>query len=251
MKIRSVIIDDEPNNIENLSAIIAKWCPEVMVVGSATSAREGIEVIRSADPDLVFLDIQMPELSGFEVLKAFSSVNFEVIFVTAYDQYGIQAIKFSALDYLLKPIDVTEMQEAIKKASAKLATKRQNLSVGNLIDFIKRSQKDLPKIALPTMQETHYVKVSEILRCESSDNYTRFYLRAGETILVCKTLKEFSELLQPFGFLRTHQSHLVNTDHIKSLLKEDGGTLMMEDGTKIPVSRQNMETVKKTLQNDK
>ncbi|MXV14495.1 LytR/AlgR family response regulator transcription factor [Hufsiella ginkgonis] len=249
MDIRCVLIDDEPNNLENLEGMITRWCPGIAIVGAATNAGEGLRVIEKENPDLVFLDIQMPGQSGFDLLKALNEVTFEVIFVTAFDHYGIQAIKFSALDYLLKPIDVTELRQAIEKARLKLAAKQQNLSIQNLLSFIRRSQKDLPKIALPTMQETRYVKVNEIVRCEALDNYTRFFMHNGDKVLVCKTLKEFAELLRPYDFYRTHQSHLVNFHYVKSLLKEDGGMLLLDDGSKIPISRQNLEAIKKALNN--
>ncbi|AXY72850.1 DNA-binding response regulator [Paraflavitalea soli] len=247
MKISAVIIEDEPNNLENLQAILTNWCPAVQVVGTAATVAEAIAVINTQQPQLLFLDIQLEDRSGFEVLKGLDHLDFEVVFVTAYDQYGIQAIKFSALDYLLKPIDIRELQQAVEKAREKIMAKQHNGNLENLLNFVRRSGIDMPRIALPTLQETRYVKVNEILRCEASNNYTNFHLRSGETILVCKTLKEFAELLKPYDFHRTHQSHLVNLPYVKSLLREDGGVLLMEDGAKVPVSRQNMESIKQAL----
>jgi len=247
MNIRSIIIDDEPNNIENLRSIINTYSPEVEIIATALNAADGINVIRTHQPDLIFLDIQMPGASGFDVLKAFTPVNFEVIFITAYDQYGIQAIKFSALDYLLKPIDITEFKLAIYKATEKISACKQNHSIENLLAYIKSGQREIPKIALPTLNETMYVKVTDIIRCEAENNYTTFYLQNGERILVCKTLKEFADLLQPHQFIRTHQSHLVNLHFVKSYLKEDGGTLLLNDQTKIPISRQKRDKVKQEL----
>ncbi|MCC8424466.1 LytTR family DNA-binding domain-containing protein [Mucilaginibacter sp. UR6-11] len=247
MEITCVIIDDEPNNIQNLQNILGDHCPDVTIVAIAQNADDGIAAIKQHLPALVLLDIQMPEKSGFEVLKAFAEPNFEVIFITAYDQYGIQAIKFSALDYLLKPINISELKNAIEKAGKKISVKNKDHKLENLIEYMMRGQKDVPKIALPTLKEIRYIKIDEIIRCEASDNYTTFYTTAGEHLLVCKTLKEFSELLQLHGFIRTHQSHLVNINFVKSLLKEDGGILLMNDGTKIPISRQNKEEVKAAL----
>jgi two-component system LytT family response regulator len=182
MNIRSIIIDDEPNNIENLRSIINTYYPEVEVVATALNAADGINAIKAHQPDLVFLDIQMPGASGFDVLRAFTPVNFEVVFITAYDQYGIQAIKFSALDYLLKPIDITEFKLAIRKATEKIAARKQNHSIENLLAYIRAGQRDVPKIALPTLQETMYVKITDIIRCEAEDNYTLF---------TCKTASIF------------------------------------------------------------
>src|SRR5476651_356117 len=207
MEITCVIIDDEPNNISNLQAILAAHCPGVTVADTAMSADEGIIAIKLHKPGLIFLDIQMLGKSGFEVLKAFANPAFEVIFITAYDQYGIQAIKFSALDYLLKPINIPELKHAVEKARHKLNAKDKDHKLENLIAYMELGKKEVPKIALPTLQEIRYIKVDEIVRCEASDNYTSFYIAGGEYILVCKTLKEFAELLQAHGFVRTHQSH--------------------------------------------
>ncbi len=246
MEIACVIIDDEPNNISNLQAILGKNCSGVNVAGTAINAIDGVALIQQLKPSLIFLDIQMPGKSGFDVLREFPNPDFEVIFITAYDQYGIQAIKFSALDYLLKPINITELKEAIEKARQRLSAKNKALNLENLLAYIQQGQKEVPKIALPTLYETRYIKVDEVIRCEASNNYTTFYT-AGEQILVCKTLKEFVELLQPHQFVRTHQSHLVNINFVKSLLREDGGTLLMKDNTKVPISRMSKDVVKDAL----
>ncbi|MFD2145114.1 LytR/AlgR family response regulator transcription factor [Mucilaginibacter antarcticus] len=247
MNIRGIIVDDEPNNVENLQAIIGTYCPEVEVLATAFNVADGIAAIKDHQPDLVFLDIQMPGASGFDLLRAFTAVNFEVIFITAFDQYGIQAIKFSALDYLLKPINITEFKQAIDKAKEKIVAKKRNHNIDNLLDYIKTGQREVPKIALPTLTEIIYVKVDTIIRCEADNNYTAFYLNTGEQIVVCKTLKEFAELLAPHGFLRTHQSHLVNKQFVKSYLKEDGGMLLLTNQNKIPISRQNKDKIRDEL----
>lgn len=251
MDIRSIIIEDEPNNAENLQNILGRWCEGVEVVALASTVAEGIAAIRAFKPELVFLDIQLHEETGFDVLKALDTIGFEVIFITAFDQYGIQAVKFSALDYLLKPIDIAELQVAIAKAKTKIAASQRNLNLDNLLHFIKNTSATAPKIALPTLQETHYVKVDEIVRCEAANNYTTFYLKNGNAILVCKTLKEFAGLLEPYNFHRPHQSHLININRVKSLLKEDGGQLLLEDGSKIPISKQNLHHIKKALNSTK
>lgn len=247
MAIKSIIIDDETNNVENLQSILKVHCGAISVVASAISGADAIDLIELHQPDLVFLDIQMPHMTGFELLKALPEINFEVIFITAFDQYGIQAIKFLALDYLLKPINIGELKSAVKKAEQKIAQKHDNERMKNLLDYLKAEPKTIQKIALPTLEEIIYVKVDEIIRCEASNNYTTFFLLSGEQILVCKTLKEFSDLLKPYGFIRLHQSHLANQSFVKSFLKEDGGMLLMHDKTKLPISRQNREYVKDTL----
>ena len=249
MDIRSIIIDDEPNNIENLQLLLNQYCPEISIAATAINADSGIEAINAFKPDLIFLDIQMPGKSGFDLLKEFASINFEIIFITAYDQYGIQAIKFSALDYLLKPININELKLAVEKARQKIIAKQKDYNIINLLEYIKAGNKEIPKIALPTLQEIMYVRVDNIIRCEASNNYTLFYLQNGEKVLVCKTLKEFAELLTPHNFIRTHQSHLVNLHFVKSFLREDGGTLLLSDQTKVPISRQNRDMVKEKLNN--
>ncbi len=249
MSIKAIIVDDEANNIENLQIIINEYCPEVEVVATAQSADTGLTIIQRHHPDLLFLDIQMPQRSGFDLLAAIPEIDFEIIFITAYDKYGIRAIKFSALDYLLKPINIDEFKAAIVKAKKKIEGKKHNLSVDNLLQYLKGGNTSVPKIALPTLKEIMYVKVTDIVRCEASNSYTLFFLQNNEQVLVCKTLKEFVELLKPHNFVRSHQSHLVNTNFVKSYLSEDRGTLLLTTGQKVPISRQNREMTKSALNN--
>jgi two-component system LytT family response regulator len=244
--IKAIIIDDEANNIENLQNIITQHCSNIHLVGTATNSDTGSQLIASQQPDLLFLDIQMPGKSGFDLLKELPKIDFEVVFITAYDRFGIQAIKFSALDYLLKPININEFLLAVAKAEEKIRSKKESSNIQNLLKYLKGG-KEVPKIALPTLKEIMYVKVSDILRCEAENNYTNFHLINGEHVLVCKTLKEFADLLKPHNFLRSHQSHLVNIDCIKSFLKEDGGILLLTNRERVPISRQNREMVKEAL----
>src|SRR5690606_9687866 len=180
--------------------------------------------------------------------KLLPTRNFEVIFVTAYDQYGIQAVKFAALDYLLKPIDIEELVNAVNKAGYKLAKQIQTSQLDFLLQQIKIPETNISKIALQMQSEIRYVALLEIVRCEADNTYTHFFLSSGEKILVSKSLKEYADLLCPSGFLRTHQSHLVNPKYVKSWLKEDGGMLLLISGEKIPISKPNKETVKQALQ---
>lgn len=230
-----------------MQIVLQAHCQDVELLATACSAEDGILVVNQYKPQLVFLDIQMPYKSGFDLLKQFPEPWFEVIFITAYDSYGIQAIKFSALDYLLKPIDINELKEAVSKAAKKIASKVKDHKLENLIAYVTQGRKETPKIALPTFKEVRYVKIDEILRCEASGNYTNFHIRSGETILVSKTLKDFAEVLEQHDFIRPHQSHLVNVEFVKSLLKEDGGVLLMDNNVKVPISRQYRENVKAAL----
>ncbi len=248
--IRAVTIDDEVNNIENLKALLRHYCPEVAVIGQAGNAAEGQEVITTLEPELVFLDIQMPGQNGFDLLKSLPHYDFEVIFVTGFDQYGIQAIRFSAIDYLLKPIDPAELQNAVRRAGEKIGEKKQNLQLKNLMQLlVDRHRKPEHRIALSSAKETRFVKTGQVVRCQAENNYTTFFLDGGEQVLVSRPMFEYDEMLSGYGFIRCHHSHLVNRTFVKSLLKEDSGYLLLEDGSKIPVSRLKKDNVRMALKN--
>ncbi len=244
---RAILIDDEQANLENLQGLLAKNCPEIKVVATANHIDDALEKVNLHRPDLIFLDIQMGETTGFDLLNKLSEKSFEVIFVTAYDHYGIQAVKFAALDYLLKPVDPDELKNAVSKAEERIKNKISSEQLNFLLNQIKRTESSVPKIALQQQHEIRYVSVDDIVRCAADNTYTFFYLSSGERILISKSLKEYSDLLKPHGFVRTHQSHLVNPKFVKSWLKEDGGTLLMNTGDKIPVSKPNREMVKAIL----
>ena len=245
---RAILIDDEISNLENLRILLEKHCPQVTITATAQNVSDAVDAIEKYLPHLVFLDIQMGQQTGFDVLKQLPKRNFEVIFVTAYDQHGIQAVKFAALDYLLKPIDIEELINAVNKAETKLATQVQSSQLDFLLQQLKKPEPSISKIALQMQSEIRYVTLADIIRCEADNTYTYFFLSNGEKILVSKSLKEYADLLRPNGFLRTHQSHLVNPKYVKSWLKEDGGILLLTSGEKIPVSKPNREQVKSLLQ---
>lgn len=244
--IKAIIVDDEPINIANLQALLNLHCREVEVLASATGVEEARLKIADMNPDLVFLDIEMPGKSGFDLLRAFDKATFEVIFVTAFDTYGIMAVKFSALDYLLKPIHVKELQTAVLKAEQSLRLKQQNARLQNMLHLLDARQADPhEKIVLPTQKETYFVQVQDIIRCESSNNYTTFFLVDGSSLLISRPLYEYEALLGPFGFIRCHQSHLVNKMHVVRLLNEDSGYLVLNHANeKIPVSKRRRNLVK-------
>ena len=244
---RTILVDDERANLENLEVLLANYCPIVKIVARANHVDIAAELIELHHPDLLFLDIQMGKSSGFDLLNRLSDRSFEVIFVTAYDQYGIQAIKFAALDYLLKPVNSEELMEAVRKAENRLKNKVQSEQLSFLLQQITKPEASNPKIALPQQNEIRYVEVRDVLRCEADNTYTFFNLANGDRILVSKPLKEYSDLLKPQGFLRTHQSHLINPAYVKSWLKEDGGMLLMKNGDKVAVSKPNRESVKAAL----
>ncbi len=244
---KALLIDDELSNLENLQQLLQAYCPDVEVCAVAETVDDAIKAIARHKPDLVFLDIQLHQQTGFDLLTQLEHIDFELIFVTAYNQYGIQAIKFAALDYLLKPIDIDELQNAVNKARKAINQKQDNQRVTYLLEYLKDNNKTQPRIALPLFAETRYLNISDITRCQADNTYTRFILANGEQILVSKILKEYATMLLNHGFVRVHQSHLVNMAYIKSWLREDGGSLLMADETRIPVSKQNREKVKEII----
>ena len=249
MLIRAVIIDDEKNNIDNLSILLKELFPELNIIGEATDAVYAEKLIMQYKPDIVFLDIQMPGRSGFDLLTSLAVHHFELIFVTAFDQFGIQAVKFSAIDYLLKPVNAEELRKAVQKAISRILEKKQNKQLENLLNVLQNQQlKDTHRIALPSSKEIRFIRTKEIIRCESSNNYTTFIILNGESIVTSKPIFEYEEILQGYGFIRCHQTHLVNKRYIKSLVKQDGGYLLLENGSKIPISRLKRELVKKELE---
>jgi two-component system LytT family response regulator len=248
MNVKAILIDDEKYNLENLQALLSTYCTQVEICGMAMDAEKGIQLLEAVRPDLLFLDIQMPGQNGFDLLRNVSHYDFEVIFITAYDQYAIQAMRFSAVDYLLKPVDIKELQAAVSKAIKQRQLKVQNQQLQNLMLLLNsRHNKEEQRIALATAKETRFVKTDEIIRCESSNNYTTFFLTANETLLVCKAIYEYEEILKDYGFLRCHQSHLVNKRFIKSWKKEYGDFLLLTDGKEVPISRGKKDYIKKAL----
>lgn len=243
MKIRSVIVDDETKSRSNLHQLLAEYCPAVEVVAEADSPSTALPLIAQHKPDLVFLDIEMGELSGFDLLKLLNGQqNFEIIFVTAYDKYGIQAVKACALDYLLKPINMLELSSAVDKAIKQISPKKEDHRLRELLANIDRLD-DEQKIAIPLADKIEFITIAKIIRLEAEGNYTHFYLTDKKHHLVCKTLKDYHELLDGHHFIRTHQSHLINLKKISAYVKTDGGYLAMEDGSQVPISRQKKEEV--------
>jgi len=236
--IKAILVDDEVNNVNNLRLLLQKYCPEVEVIAAAHSAQNALKIIQLNTPDLLFLDIEMPEGSGFELLEQLNNPTFEVIFVTAFDKYALKAIKYSALDYLLKPIDIQELQQAVHKVQRKLNTRQLQEQLEILLQNLRGQNGKSAKIALPTAERIDFVEVPHISHCRGDNNYTHVQLIDNQCILVAKTLKEFEELLTEHGFFRTHQSWLVNLHQVRSFVRKDGGYALMKDGTQIPVTQQ-------------
>lgn len=249
---RAIIVDDERNNISNLHRILGNHCPAVEIVATAGNADTAKALIAAHQPDLLFLDIQMPGKNGFELLQSIPHPDFEIIFVTAFDKYGIQAIRFSALDYLLKPVVIADLKTAVEKAMHKVQEKRKNQQLDNLLNFLQqKNETSNHKIVLPSAKETRFVRPAEIMYCEAKNNYTIFYLSGGEKLIISKPLFEYEELLSDYGFIRCHNSFLINTSFVKSITKENGGGVLLETGTELPVSKHRKEIVKQALMGER
>lgn len=233
--IRTLLIDDEAPNHRELSRLLQENCPQIQILGQAYNAAEARTLYLEQGPDLLFLDIEMPGGNGFQFLESIQPVRAEVIFVTAYDKYAIQAIKFAALDYLLKPVNPEELKAAVNRAQQKILARWGNLQLQALLENLRNPQQQ-PKIALPSLDRVDFVEPDQIIRCQADNTYTHVFLSDGSKILISKTLREFSQLLGDYGFLRTHQSHLVNRKYVRSLLKQDGDVLLLTDGSTVPVS---------------
>lgn len=245
--IGAVIIEDEKKSRETLNGLLDRYCKNVEILGEADGYRSGIELIKKHKPDVIFLDIQMPDGSGFRLLEEIEKVDFEIIFTTAFDQYAIKAIRYSALDYLLKPIDPEELVNSIKKVELKKSGSHINKHIRVLLDNIRTPESESQKIVLSTSDKIHIVDISRIIRCESDNYYTNFILNDGKRILISKTLKENEELLSSHNFIRPHKSHLINLDYVKSFNRDEGGYILMKDGSKVPVSRRKREQILEIL----
>ena len=250
--IRVVIIDDEENSRETLRGKLDLFCPEVEVAAEAGSVQDGLEAITSENPDAVFLDIQLAGESGFDILEEIrdnDSIHPEIIFVTAHNEFAIKAIKFSALDYLLKPIDPEELVKAVRKVEESKGLPKKASNINVLVENIRQASDSPKKIVVPTSDGMHVIKLSDIIRLESSSNYTTFHLNNQKSLLASKTLKEFDNMLSGYNFQRIHKSHLVNMNYLKRYVQTDGGYLILEDGSKIPVANRKKEQLLNTLRN--
>jgi two-component system, LytTR family, response regulator len=233
----AILIDDEKNALEVLEILLQKYCPEIKIVAICNSGQKGIEAIKKWKPSLVFLDIEMPNLNGFDVLNATKEMAYKVIFTTAYDKFAIKAFKYSAIDYLLKPIDIIDLQNAVAKIRNENITTNLEAQVNALFAQLNFQKQQSEKIALPIGNTIEFFESDEIMRIESESNYSHIFLVNGKKITLSKTLKEVAEHISGAPFFRIHQSHLINTNHILKIIKEDGAYIVMKDGTNLPISR--------------
>lgn len=244
--ITATIVDDEPFSCESLTTLLERFCPDVKVLDICYSAADALQSIHRQKPQLLFLDIEMPRMNGFDLLEKLPAIDFELIFTTSYDQYAIKAIRFSALDYLLKPIDRDELQKAVQKAVHRL---KSPLPQQIEILLHKLTQPAIPvnKIAIPTMEGLQMICVESIISCAANSNYTSLFLKNKQNIIASRTLKEIEEMLEDYSFLRVHHSYLVNLNEVEKYIKGEGGYLLMSDGATIDVSRSKKEILLKKL----
>lgn len=239
--IKAVIIDDEPAMLQVNSNLLAEYFPRVVLVGTADSVSTGIDLIRKQEPDLVLLDIELNHEKGFQILQELTPYSFKVVFITGHDSFAIKAIKFSALDYILKPVNDREFRESIQNAVDLIENHDSSQDQMDVLMDSFRREMQSKKLVLRTFDSLHIVDISEVSYCKSDNSYTTFYLEDMEEIVVSKSLKDYEDLLSEFGFFRSHQSFLVNLNHVKKVAKSDGGYIIMRNKVEIPVSMRQMK----------
>ena len=233
---RAVIIDDESRSRETLQEMLKLYCPNVEVVSEGMDVQSGLLAIRSQNPDLVFLDIKMPDGSGFDLLRQLMPINFKLIFITAYEEYAIKAFKFNAVDYITKPVDPDELQLAVEKATKTLDAENINGRLKQMLDDYSRPNvAENRKLILKTSEAIHILDTDDIVRCESDSNYTIFIMNNQEKIMISKSIKEYADFLEEQDFFRVHQSHLINLNYLKRFKKDDL-VCVLKDNTEVPVS---------------
>jgi two-component system, LytTR family, response regulator len=245
--LKAIIIDDERSSRNALRQKLMNYCPEINIIAECENGEEGIKSIEETNPDIIFLDVEMPRMNGFTMLQQLQQHNFEIIFITAYDHYAIKAIKYSALDYLVKPVEIADLKLAVEKAAAKRKNNNGNMALEMLLHNLMNKEKEQHRIAIPSMEGLHFVETGNIIYLEAQSNYTNFYLINNKKITVAKTLKDFEELLPGSIFIRIHHSYIININCIEKYIKGDGGQVMMKNGVYLDVARRKKEEVLKII----
>lgn len=249
--ITAVLIDDDVNLREGMKGLLSLYAPDITIIGEADSVESGVEILNKLNPQIVFLDIQMNDGTGFDILEKLSEINGKVtshvVFVTAYEHYAIKAFRFSALDFLLKPVGPDELEKVIDKIRTVLEKDNDYSHIDLLLENIRKKADNFKRIALSNSDGIHLLDINDIIRCESDDNYTKFFVKNGKPILISKTLKEYEELLSEYDFVRIHQSHLINLAYVKSYVKKENGFVLMHNDEQLPVSQRKRELLQEIL----
>jgi len=240
-ELTAILIDDESNSRNALHQKLITNCPDIKIVAECENGEKGILAIEKHKPDIVFLDVEMPRMNGFVMLQQLQQRNFELIFTTAYDQYAIQAIRFSALDYLVKPIEVKALKEAVERARERRQIELPNQRIETLLHNLVNEQQHNSRIAIPSQDAIQFVQLADIVYLEAESNYTSIYMQEAERIFVARTLKDYEDLLPANQFFRIHHSFIINTNHMRKYVKGDGGQVLMSNGKMIDVSRRRKE----------
>ncbi len=246
--LRIIIIEDEEKTLQNILSIIENYCEDVEVLATASSVEQATKLLQKTSPDLVLSDINLPDGTCFKILEQLESIDFKIIFITAFEEYAIKAIKFSALDYLVKPLNPKELISTIKKAQKHIDNENENIKLKALLSNVQDLSNSLKRVVLKTSESIYIVNVQDIIRCESDSSYTMFFLQDGRKIIVSKVLKEYDELLKDSGFIRVHKSHLINMNFITSYEKSNGGYILMKDKAEVPVSVRKKDFVMKIFE---
>ena len=249
--ITAVLIDDDKHLRKGLNALLERYTNDIAIIGEAESVKTGIAAIEKLRPQVIFLDIHLSDGSGFDILeklrKTSGKINAHVVFITAHEQYAVKAFKFSALDFILKPVDPEELQQTILKIKEAVGKGSSYEHIDLLLENIRRKVDNFKRIALSTSDGIHLFEVADIIRCEAKVNYTQFYIKNHKPVLISRTLKEYEELLTDHGFERIHQSHLVNLSYLKSYIKTDGGYVIMADNSKIPIAQSKKDKLQELI----
>lgn len=249
--ITALLIDDDANLRNGMKSMLARYAPDIKILGEADSVKTGVKAMQQHNPDVVFLDIQLGDGTGFDILEQIAasrgSLTSHIVFITAHEQYAVKAFRFSALDFLLKPVDPEELEKVAGKIKKVLSVNDNYAHIDLLLENIRKKVDKFKRIALSTSDGIHLFDVSDIIRCEAQDNYTKFYIKDNKPVLIAKTLKEYEDLLSEQGFERIHQSHLINLAYLKSYIKKDGGYAIMADNSHLPISQRKKERLQELL----
>jgi two-component system LytT family response regulator len=244
--INAILVDDERSSLENLEQKIREFCPELKVVAAVEQPGEAIFLIRHHNPDVIFLDIEMPHMNGFRMLNELGDYTAEIIFTTAYNHYSIEALRMSAFDYLMKPIAIPDLRETVARLTKQLSVATQE-RLNVLRQSLNKNVNQENRIAVPTWEGLEFIQIRNVVRIESNSNYSRIFFVTGPSLLVTRQLKEFEEMLLPFRFCRVHNVHLINLNYVKKYLRGDGGRVIMENGDEIDVSRRKKDDFLKLI----